>query len=211
MVVPSAALVRAGLGSERVQAVRVEAKRIVTTLERVYANRVLSTREATPEGELAQTALLELLLRGSVFRDAVATTRQRLAQTAIAAWLAARAQPATREGTPAPTLEAWLLARIVELGVQSGDDLALLSSSDFLAPELPYELRSAVESDYPLWVSAGDATYRTEYDLPRNQVTLQQTKGARRDAPSLGYLPKFPGLRIVVEGPRGMTVVRPRG
>jgi ATP-dependent helicase HrpB len=219
MAVPLAALARAGLGSERIVAVRVEHRRIVASLERVYANRVLSTCETTPEGELAQRALLELLLRGSVFRNAVATTRQRLVQTAIAAWLTARTSPAADPsfGAPssrdsaAPTLEDWLLARIVSLGLQSGDDLALLSESDFIAPELPYELRGSIESDYPLTVSAGDATYRAEYDLARNQVTLQQTKGSRPDAPALGYLPKFPGLRILVEGPRGLTVVRARG
>jgi ATP-dependent helicase HrpB len=210
MVVPIAALARAGLGSERVAAVRVEDRRIVTSLERVYASRVLATREAIPEGELARTALLELLLRGSVFRNAVATTRQRLVQTAIAAWLAGRAQPAAA-APPVPSLEDWLRARIVALGVQHGEDLALLSDSDFLAPELPYESRSSIENDYPLSVSAGDASYRAEYDLAHNQVTLQQLKGSRRDAPALGYLPRFPGLRILVDGPRGVTVVRARG
>ena len=212
MAVPIATLARAGLGSERLQAVRVEDRRIVATLERVYANRVLSTRETTPEGELAQAALLELLLRGSVFRDAVSTTRQRLVQSAIAAWLTARASAASSaNATPAPTLEDWLRARIVALGVQSGEDLALLSSGDFLASELPYEAKSTIENDYPLTVSAGDASYRAEYDLARNQVTLHALKGSRRDAPALGYLLKFPGLRILVDGPRGVTVVRARG
>jgi len=220
MVVPLAALARAGLGSERLLAVRVEGKRITTTLERVYANRVLSTREATPEGALAQTALVELLARGSLFKDAIKTTRQRLVQTGIAAWLAARTPPrsgpagtlpAPGDGGLMPTLEAWLLARVVSLGVQSGDDLAMLSESDFLAPELPYESRSSIENDYPLTVSVGDASYRAEYDLSRQQVTLQLVKGSRRDAPPANYLPKFPGLRVVVESPAGVSVVRARG
>ncbi len=212
MVVPIAALERAGLGSARVAAVRLQNKRIVASVERVYAGRVLSTRETTPEGTLAQTALLELLTRGSVFRDAVATTRQRLTQTSIAAWLAARGHPAgVASATPPPAVEAWLAARVASLGVQSGDDLALLSASDFLAPELPYESRSAVENDYPLTVSVGDASYRADYDLSLNQVTLHMLKGSRKEAPTLGYLPKFPGLRILVEGPRGLTVLRARG
>ncbi|MNC95616.1 hypothetical protein D3C83_127780 [compost metagenome] len=57
----------------------------------------------------------------------------------------------------------------------------------------------------------GDASYRADYDLSRNQVTLHMLKGSRAEAPALGYLPKFPGLRLLVEGPRGLTVLRARG
>lgn len=212
MTISSAELARAGLGDERIAAVRVHDKKISATLERVYAGRVLATREGTPEGELARTALVELLVRGSVFKGAVATTRQRLTYTAIAAWLAARADPAMAgRSQPAVTLETWLRARVVELGVQSGDDLALLSADDVVAPELPAEARGSIESDYPLMVSVGDATYRAEYDLARQQVTLHPLQGSRSEAPTLAFLPRFPGLRIVVDGPRGLAVVRARG
>ena len=110
------------------RAVSVDNKVIVATLERVYAGRVLGTREAVPDGELARGALVQLLLRGSVFRKAVATTRQRLEQGAILAWLAARAHPAAPAGAAPPlSLESWLRARVAQLGLQSGDELALLS------------------------------------------------------------------------------------
>jgi len=135
-----------------------------------------------------------------------------LAHSAVAAWLAARNHPAgVKRDTPVPALEDWLRERVATLGVTSGDDLALLSASDFLAPELPYEARSTIESDYPLTVDVGDARYRAEYELERNQVTLHSLKGSRREPPSLGYLPKFPGLRICVEGPAGTSVLRARG
>jgi ATP-dependent helicase HrpB len=212
MVIPLAALARAGLGSERLAAVRVQDRVILGTHERVYAGRVLATREASPEGALARSALVELLVRGSVFRDAVQSTRQRLTRTAIAAWLAERGHPAgLKSSAPVPALEAWLSARVVELGVQSGEDLALLSPGDFLAPELPDESRGRVEQEYPLTVSVGDASYRADYDLSLQQVTLQPLKGSRREAPTLAFLPRFPGLRILVEGPRGLSVVRARG
>ena len=188
-----------------------EVEGLVATLERVYAGCLLATRDATPEGALAHQALVELLVRGSLFRDAIALTRQRLTLLAIARWLAERRSPGQSRNEPAPTLEQWLTARVVELGVQSGDDLALLSPADFVAPELPYETRGSIESDYPMTVSVGDASYRADYDLSQNQVTLQRLKGSRSEAPTLAFLPKFPGLRIVVEGPRGLTVVRARG
>jgi len=212
MAIPIAVLVRAGLGSDRLAAVQLDRKRVVASIETVFANRVLATREEVPQGELARSALVTLLQRGSLFREAVATTRDRLAHAAVAAWLAARGHAAgVTRATPVPVLDAWLLARVATLGVESGEDLALLSANDFLEPELPYESRSTIESDYPLTINVGDASYRAEYQLERNQVTLHRTKGSRTEAPSLAYLPKLPGLRICIEGPTGITVVRARG
>jgi ATP-dependent helicase HrpB len=206
------AVAHAGLGRDRLASVHVERSRVYAKIERVYAKRVLSEREETPKGELARAAFAELLGRGSLFREAVATSRARLARTELAARLAVRGHPAgVPSNTPVPTLEAWLISRLETLGVESGDDLPMLSASDFTAPDLPYEVRGAIEEEYPLTVSVGDATYRAEYDLERNQVLLHMLKGSRRDPPPLNYLPKFPGLRICVDGPRGMAVVRERG
>jgi hypothetical protein len=206
MPIALAAIARAGLGRDRLASVQLDGKRVTATIERVYAKRVIATREEIPQGELARDALLELLQRGSLFRDAVATTRARLERAALAAKLGlSNAAPSV------PSLEDWLRTRLGSLGVENGDDLALLSASDFLAPDLPYEIRSTLDSEYPPSVSVGDATYRAEYDLDRNQVLLKMIKGSRRDSPPLSYLPRFAGLRICVETPRGISVVRERG
>lgn len=99
----------------------------------------------------------------------------------------------------------------MELGVETGDDLALLSPADLTAPDVPYESRAALEREFPLVVSVGDATYDAEYDLDKQQVVLRMVRGNRKDPPPLSYLPRFAGLRIVVDGPRGVTVLRQRG
>jgi ATP-dependent helicase HrpB len=211
LAVPLRALARAGLGDERLASVRLEQRRVIASIERVYAKRVIAERDETPQGELARAAIVQLLLRGSLFKKTVATTRERLARSALLAWLSASTGATHSIAEPQLTLEAWLTARVRDLGVESGDDLALLSEVDFLAPDVPYELRGALDSDYPLTVSVGDASYRAEYDLTQRQVTLHMIKGTRLDAPTLGYLPKFPGLRICVEGARGISVVRARG
>jgi ATP-dependent helicase HrpB len=212
MAVPLSVLVHAGLGQDRLAAVLFDKKRVLARIERVFANRVLAEREETPQGELARAAISELLLRGSLFRAAVETTRERLQRARLAAWLLARGHPAgvAVEGSELP-LADWLRRKVDSLGVSSGDDLALLSAEDFLAPELPYETASAVAADYPLTVSLGDVSYRVEYELEQNQVTLRPVKGSRSEPPPLSYLPKFPGLRICVESRRGVSVLRPRG
>lgn len=210
MPIPLGTLARAGLGEDRLSSVRHERKRMFATIERVYGQRVLSTREESPRGELARQALVELLLRGSLFRDTLTESRTRHARVALAEHLAARQQPGTKAPVR-PDFETWLRERVRTLGVESGDDLELLSANDFLLPDVPYEIKGQLDSDYPMTVSVGDATYRAEYDVERGQVMLHMLKGSRRDPPPLSYLPKFPGLKICVQTPRGIAIIRERG
>ena len=87
----------------------------------------------------------------------------------------------------------------------------MLSAADLTMPELPFESRSIIERELPMVVNVGDAVYEADYDLERHQVVLRMVKGNRTAPPPLTYLPRFPGLRICVDGPRGVTVVRQRG
>ncbi len=211
MAVPLAILAQAGLGTDRLGAVALEGRRVVATIERVLANRVIGEREEIPRGPLARSAMVTLLARGSLFKTAIASTRERLDRLALAARLAAQGHPA---GVPSDEatleLEGWLLARLESLGVESGEDLALLSEADVLAPELPYESRTLLDRELPATVSVGDATYRAAYDLGKREVVLHMVKGSRREPPPLSYLPAFPGLKVLVAGPRGVTVLRER-
>lgn len=211
--IPLSTIVRAGLGRDRLAAVRLEDGRVMAKVERVYAKRVIATRDEVPTGEVARAAIAELFTRGSLFRQsgALAATRERLARRALAAKLAQRGHPAgVASQAPVPSLEEWLALRLRELGVESGDDLELLSAKDLTADDLPYESRAALDKEFPGVVSVGDSTYEADYDLDAHQVVLRSVKGSRREPPPLGYLPRFVGLRICVDGPRGFTVLRER-
>lgn len=206
-------MVEAGLGRDRLAAVTVERGRVVATVERVFARKVIDTREESPAGELARDAVATLFTRGSIFKESLPRTRERLAAASLAARLHAAGRLREVAWTPAgeTDLEAWVRARVASLGVASGDDLALLSASDFLAPELPFEVQEVLDRDFPRVVTVGDATYEAEYDLARASVLLKMVRGARRDPPPLGYLPRFPGMRITVEAGRSSWVLRPGG
>src|SRR5262249_8069345 len=120
MPVSIALLAHLRFGDDRLAGVQLDRARVVAKIERVYAKRVIAEREETPKGELARAAFAELLKRGSLFRDAVATTRTRLVQKALAAALAKRGHPAgVPSSEPIPTLDAWLLQRLETLGVES--------------------------------------------------------------------------------------------
>ncbi|HSO38298.1 MAG TPA: helicase-related protein [Labilithrix sp.] len=207
-----AVMARAGLGEDRLASVHQERGRVTATIERIYAERVIATREDVPSGEMARAAIAALFVRGSIFKEALATTRERLSRIALAAQLATRGHPAgvPHEG-PVPTLEGWVAARLVALGVESGSDLAMLSAVDLTIADVPFEVRAGLDREFPRGVDVGDARYEAIYDLDRNQVVLKRVKGNREGAPPLAYLPRFPGLRILVDGPRGTQVVRERG
>jgi ATP-dependent helicase HrpB len=210
--IPLSAVAKAGIGEDRLASVHLESRRVVAKVERVFAERVIAQREEVPSGDVARAAIAQLFLRGSIFKEALPLTRTRLALRTLAAKLASRGHPAgvAWEGAP-PTLPEWVAQRILELGVESGDDLALLSAADLTLADIPFESRGPLEREFPLVVDVGDARYEADYDLDRSQVILRRVKGSREGAPPLAYLPRFPGLRILVDGPRGVTVVRERG
>ena len=210
--VPIAWIAKAGLGHDRLGAVRLESGRVMAKVERIYAKRVIATRDEVPTGDVARAAIAELFTRGSLFKDALASTRERLAFRGLAAKLAVRGHPAGLPSKePVPGVDEWVALRIIELGVESGEDLAMLSAADLTAPDIPFEVRHTLEKEFPRVVSVGDAVYAADYDLDANQVMLRMVKGNRREPPPLGYLPRFPGLRICVESARGITVLRQRG
>ena len=210
--IPLAAVARAGLGRDRLAGMHLESGRVMAKIERVYAGRVVATREEAPTGELARTAIAELFTRGSIFKGAVATARERLSLRALAAKLATRGHPAgVPSASPVPSLDAWLTTKLQTLGVESGDDLALLSAKDLVPDDLPFESRAPLEREFPRVVSVGDATYETDYDLEHGRVVLRLVRGSRAEPPPLAYLPRFAGLRVYLDGPRGVVVLRERG
>jgi hypothetical protein len=213
--VPLAWLREAGLGRPRLGAVRVEGGAVLATVERVFARKVIDTREAPPRGELAREAIVRLLVDGRVLPEARERAADRLTARRLAARLAGAgvrlgALDADALAAPVPSLEEHFAARVLELGVTSGEDLALLEVEDLLPEDLEPAARERLDEDFPRTFELGDAFYEVDYDLRRRQVLMRMVRGTRDTAPPLGYLPRFPGFRVCVESRKAMHVVRER-
>jgi ATP-dependent helicase HrpB len=206
MPVPVDWLLEAGLGRDRLGRVQVQDDRVITQIERVHARRVLSTREEIPEGNMARQAMAQLFLEGRLFRKSLNTTRERL-RVASLAWHLARQEQSDwlvelqrlHGDEPPEDLEQWVLNRLQTLGVESGEDLALLSPEDLLAPDLPAHQRQELDRRFPRQLKLPGATYDLEYNLSKGQVILHQTTGRRLEVPPPTYLPVFRGLRVRLE------------
>ena len=168
---------------------------MVAKIERVYAERVIAEREEVPTGEVAREAIAQLFLRGSIFRAAL--SRRPASASPCAPSPRSSPSAAIPAGVaweePPPTLEQWVAKRLRELGVESGDDLAMLSAADLTMPELPVRGARAARAEFPLVVDVGDATYHADYDLDRSQVMLRTREGQPRYAAAARVSPALCG------------------
>ncbi|MEM6791197.1 MAG: helicase-related protein [Myxococcota bacterium] len=208
--VPLRLLAEAGLGRERVGKVSRVDGELRAEVERVYAGRVIHTRQTEPQGALAREAVATLVARGSLFRAAREVNQERMRARTLAARLAA----AGLISVPVPeetTLRDWLVARLEELGLESGDDLALLETEDLTAPEVPWDVQQALDTHYPSEVRTPEARFAVELDVEARTVTLRFVAGQAQRRIHASSVPRFAGFDVVrVDTGHGLYLVRDR-
>ncbi|MBH24019.1 MAG: hypothetical protein CMH57_06135 [Myxococcales bacterium] len=196
----------AGLGRETVESARLDRRRLVCTVRTSFGGRQLSLREEIPRGPIARDGLLKALLQGSLFRDAIATSRHR-----ISAWnLYRRVKHLT--DPPALDLERWLTEQIDAIGFDAGDEVELLLEDDFIlpwpAPMTPSE-QDWLERNYPQELSLGGVRYTVEYSIARQTVTLVQQAGRKNYRPPMTYLPgAWSSWRIQLKQGNAVSLLR---
>lgn len=212
MPVPLRWLVEQGLGRERIAKVKLEKRRVVAVVERIYAKRVLAIEERKPEGALAREAIRDLFVRGSLWKEAARRCRENLEARALAVGLrqsaVAQLWDLSEVSEAPPALEDWVLTRLLELGVEHADELGLLSADDLVADPLPEHLLALLDQEYPRKLEVGGATYAVDYDLEKRQVLLRVVRGGRKDPPPRSWLPRFTGFKVCVEAGRRIHVLR---
>jgi hypothetical protein len=211
--VPLSWLAEAGLGEDRVQQASLKRGQLTARVERVYAGRVIDTSERPVEGAQARLAITRLYLEGRWFPGALKETRRRLSRWKLASVLTQMPgfEHYTLEGRTQPAeLEVWAKARIEELGVESGEDLQLLSEQDLIAEDVPAQIAPKLEEEFPLEVNGGGCVYAVEYDVKARQVLLSIVRGLRTTPPPAHFLPAFRGFRVCVEAGGRLHVVRER-
>ena len=205
MPVPLAWLAAAGLGEIRASKPELRDEGLLVTVSQVYAGKVLCTREEAPTGEAARLAIRDLALAGRLMK--AERLRARLEERYNLAALAAQVSQAP----PLAPLTDWLLARLTELGLESGDDLALLNPED-LMPALPSEtIATELARRFPRSLDTGDAKYDIEYQVAESTAIFHQVGGSRKDPPSQTHLPRLPGFRLFWEHKNRVQPILRRG
>lgn len=213
MPAPIAWLAAAGLGEDEIGAAELRRGRLFATVSRVYAGRVLDTREDEPLGHAARVAVRDLVLAGRCFKGALPELRERYDLASLAVQVAQT--EAVYSGGAAPEalapLPEWLLARLTELGLESGADLPLLDAEDLMPPRPPEATALLIERNYPKKLDIGDARYRVEYQLAERAAIFHQVGGTRKQPPSPVHLPRLPGLKLFWEHKNRVQPIPGRG
>ena len=207
MHVPLTWFEEAGVGRERVSSVSIRQSKLVATIERVHAKKVISSREAVPRDDLARQGFVDALLEGRLFAEQIRETRGALAARALKGQLNDDLSGADLDEL---TLEAWVRRQVVELGIESGEDLSLLSPEDFAAEALPAWKLAELDRTFPRRIDPPDVSHGLEYHPERRQVILRKLRVSRRNTPPLNWLPALKGFAIVLADERGEHVLRPR-
>jgi len=192
-------LLAAGVGRDRLDRPIKKRGAVLAVVDRIYAGRVLGSRTEVPEGELAREAVARMFLEGRLFD--VAAARDRLDARALWANLHGEERP--------PSIEEWVAARLVELGVERGDDVQLLEAHDLLPDDLDPWDREQLDRDHPRQLELADARYRLVYHPRRRLLELFQEAGGRKSLPPLRYIPKVSGWRIDVVHKNVRRTLRP--
>ena len=209
MPVPIAWLAAAGLGEPKASKPEFVDGALLVTVSQTYAGKVLATREEPPIGEAARVAIRDLVLAGRIWKEERLRARleERYALAALAAQLdreergalARDALDPNPRGAPLPPLSEWLMARLTALGLESGDDLALLNPEDLMPAAPTGALADELERRFPRTLDTGDAKYDIEYQVADRTAILHQVRGTRKEPPSPMHLPRLPGYRLFWE------------
>jgi len=192
-------VVDAGIGRKKLGALERTRGSVMGQVEHLHAGKLLHTELQPLTGELAREAVATLFLRGSIFD--VRRARARYARRLLHDELEGRRSSLC--------FDDWVKGRIAELGVESGEDLALLSTEDLLPEALPPHIADALERDFPTRLVMGALRFRVDVEPRARRVTLHNLGARIKKLPPASWLPRFRGWSVRLEDRNSHRWLRP--
>lgn len=194
-------LVEAGLCQGVHENPRWEAGELLADRQWVYAGRSISSETVPLMGATARWAAARLILADRLLRPAGERLRDDLAAWSLYVDLG------HAEGS-VPGAEDWLTRRLGELGVESGEDLALIEPEDLRFEGVPDWERARFDERYPREVNLPDLRLRVHYDVRRKEVIAEKVDGIRKRDPQRWELPAWSGWRVKYQKASRIVEVR---
>ncbi len=177
------------LGEVSLNRTFIEKRKILVETHRSYAGREIERTQSPPNKTLLPFALSELILRNKVFPKVAAQLHADLHAWAIYLNLEKRTDEIPEPG-------AYLANKLVSLGLESVDDIALIDADDLAFDGVPDWQREAIDNQYPQHLALANLQLKVDYQLAKNTVIIERVTGIRKTDPKRWELPKWQGLKI---------------
>ncbi|MBK1727480.1 helicase, partial [Halorhodospira neutriphila] len=182
-------LAAAGVCTTRVAEPAWDGEALTAQREHCYAGRVVASEPLHPGGPEAREAAARLILADELLAPAGSRLRDDLEAWALYVALG-------HADGAVPEAHEWLVARLERLGVETGEDVALLEPADLRLDGVPAWEREAFDERYPREVHLPDLHMRIHYHVRRREVVAEKVGGIRRGDPKRWELPAWPGWRV---------------
>ncbi|QQX80300.1 ATP-dependent RNA helicase [Shewanella sp. KX20019] len=188
-------LCQAGLGEDRLAENKERSASRKVLIECLYAGRVIDSRFERASGEQATEAIARSIIQGRELSGVA----KRLAAD-IAAWniwfaLGKTAEFESEIKQPL-ALDTYLKDKLVQLGVESFEDLGLLEGDDLLFDGIPEWQREEFDQLYPAALQLPELKLTVSYEPKRKLVILDYVNGGRKQGPKRWELPRWVGWKI---------------
>lgn len=193
--------IKANLGTDSLMDTQFNAEGISARVDTVYAKHVLQTQWKTPQGTQLLQAIHDGFMKGRLYPKIKRISEQRLADHVLSNQLNNRTDTVL-------TLSEWTRKRVQELGIDTAEDIFLLSPEDFLVTDIPKSERDVLERRFPSQLNMGSCTYRCTYDVRKKEAVFEKVKGPLREELSLHYLPTLKGWRLILQEKTKRRVLR---
>ncbi|CAH0540349.1 helicase-related protein [Vibrio marisflavi] len=170
----------------------VEGDVALSQLELIYAGRVIAKKNVEAQGEYALKPMLNAVLSGERLPGLAESLT-----TQIEHWkLYVELGFSEIKDHEDITFEKWFLQQLVDLELESVEDLTLFTNEDFQFDGVPYwEYQDFAES-YPFKLALAQLNLDVEYHTRKKLVYVVYESGLRKTPPKRWELPKWQGWRV---------------
>ncbi|PVZ64360.1 helicase-related protein [Pelagibaculum spongiae] len=186
-------------------------------VDRLLANRIIEQSLIEPKGVLARQALLQLIQRNKLLPGLFDQLQIDIAGWQL--WRAIDSDDFPKLDAPlindhllpleiAEAAQSWLLGQLVDLEIESLEDLRLFDSADFVFPGITNWQQEKFQQNYPLRLVLAELQLKVSYQIVTKTVVIEKITGSRKKDPARWELPKWIGWKIHYRQASRLVVIK---
>jgi ATP-dependent helicase HrpB len=188
MPIKSEWILEVNQGRQTIVDTNFKKKRWLCTIQVRYANSLIAEYQAPPPTEFIHEAIWQAFEKKQFLATFHKAFNQRHKRQALYHQVIGDYN--------FPDRKTYFLETLSSIGIEELSDLQLINGEEILPEELDPLKKEDIIDRFPEGFSTGDATYKIEYRIEKNEAVFLQVAGHRKTPPNEIYWPRLPGWKI---------------